>query len=62
MWGIWNSITKRFVFGIVEATKGRAEREFKRKVGKDTYYKWRYEARRIPPNWKNPKNALWTNS
>lgn len=46
---------KRFVFGIREETAAKAENVFFHKVGK-TAYKWRFEPRIIPENWKNPKN------
>lgn len=55
MWGIWNSVEKRFVFGIREETAAKADRAFFHKVGK-TAYKWRYEPRIIPNGWINPKN------
>ena len=55
MYGVWNTMTKRFVFGIAEETKGRASRALFHKIGRKAY-KWRYEVRKIPPNWKNPKN------
>ena len=55
MYGVWNAVQKRFVFGIVEETPGRAQRALFHKIGKGAY-KWRYEVRKIPPNWRNPKN------
>lgn len=58
MYGIWNGMTKRFVFGIRETTEARAWRAFVKRVGK-TSYKWRYEVRRIPEGWVNPPNPVW---
>lgn len=55
MYGIWNDVQKRFVFGIRTNTAEGAYRELKKRIGKD-YYKWRYSARPIPPGWLNPKN------
>lgn len=58
MYGIWNDIEKRFVFGINAPTKRAAWRQFTNAVGK-TAYKWRFEIRVIPPNFKNPKNPKY---
>ena len=55
MFGIWNDVEKRFVFGIREKTAEKAVNAFFHKVGK-TAYKWRFEPRFIPKNWVNPKN------
>jgi hypothetical protein len=55
MFGIWNGMEKRFVFGIREKTAEKAEQAFFRKAGK-TAYKWRFEVRVIPEGWINPKN------
>jgi len=55
MYGIWNDVEKRFVFGITETTKDAAWRKFVKRVGK-TSYKWRFEARAIPKGFSNPKN------
>lgn len=55
MYGIWNGVEKRFVFGIREPSAIKAEKAFFHKVGK-TAYKWRFEVREIPNNWVNPKN------
>jgi hypothetical protein len=55
MYGVWNGVERRFVFGIKEDTKKAAWRQFIRAVGK-TGYKWRFEVRPIPPGFKNPKN------
>lgn len=55
MYGIWNAVARRFVFGIREETKRAAWRKFVKTVG-PTSYKWRFEVRPIPPGFKNPKN------
>lgn len=54
-YGIWNGMTKRFVFGIAEDTKGRAWRAFC-KAAPDAARYWRYSVKAIPEGWKNPKN------
>ena len=54
-YGIWNSVQKRFVFGIKESSKKKAIKALENKVGIDVY-KWRYSIRTIPENWRNPKN------
>lgn len=58
VYGIWNGITKRFVFGIREDTKSKALAEFKKKAPGLWRY-WRYEVRKIPRNFKNPRNPLY---
>jgi hypothetical protein len=58
MYGIWNGMEKRFVFGIKKPTAKEALKEFRDKAGKASYC-WRYEARKIPENWKNPKNKAY---
>lgn len=55
MYGVWNAKQKRFVFGICETTAGRAQRALFHKIGKQAY-RWRYDVRKIPLNWKNPPN------
>ena len=59
MYGIWNTMQKRFAFGIAEETEGRASKALFHKIGKAAY-RWRYEVRKIPPNWKNPPNPNYT--
>lgn len=58
MYGVFNAVQKRFVFGIQEQTARAAERALFKRIGKDAY-KWRYEIRKIPANWHNPKNPNW---
>ena len=53
--GIWNGMTRRFVFGIRADTPGQARREAHRRMG-DNAYRWRYEVAIIPQGWKNPQN------
>lgn len=57
-WGIWNGVTKRFIFGLDEPTREKAEKAFIKKAGKAAY-KWRFTAKRIPADWVNPKNEKW---
>ena len=56
MFGIWNDVEKRFVFGIRKATAKEAEKAFFNKVGR-TARKWQFSVREIPDNWINPKNT-----
>jgi len=58
MYGIWNDIDKRFVFGISENTKSSALLKFS-KVNPKGRYCHRYNARKIPEGWKNPSNKLY---
>ncbi len=46
-YGIWNSESKTFVFGICEDTPMLAEARLFQKIGADAR-KWRFEARRLP--------------
>lgn len=56
-YGIWNSVTKRFVFGIREATPERAWQKFCR-IG-EVSFAWRYNTKEIPLGWENPPNPTW---
>jgi hypothetical protein len=58
MFGIWNNVEKRFVFGIRKATAKEAEKAFFSKMGR-TAHKWRFSVREIPDNWINPKNTRY---
>lgn len=55
-YGIWNTVTERFCFGIRTATKVDAYREFYEKANVQPGSLWKYEVKVIPKNWKNPKN------
>lgn len=46
-YGIYNTMTKEFQFGISAHTKGAAERKLFLKIGHDSK-KWRFEARKLP--------------
>ncbi len=46
-YGIWNTVTKRFQFGISEDTPMLAEARLYQKIGDDAK-KWRFEARELP--------------
>lgn len=61
MCGVWNNVTKRFVFGIREETRKKVLVEFKKKVPNLWRY-WRYEVREIPQHFKNPRNPLYSPS
>lgn len=45
-YGIYNTLSKKFVFGISEPSKKRASKALFNKIGKDSY-KWRFEVREI---------------
>lgn len=45
-YGIWNSITKKFVFGIKEDSPMLAEARLFYKIGDDAH-KWRFQAKII---------------
>jgi hypothetical protein len=45
-YGIWNTNTKKFVFGICETTPQAAKKKLFDKIGKDAY-KWRFEVRKL---------------
>lgn len=53
--GIWNGMTKRFVFGIRESTPRRAMRAAFDAMG-DNARRWRYDVAIIPQGWQNPPN------
>lgn len=55
VYGIWNTVDKRFVFGIKEDTADKAAKHFKSECRKLSYM-WRYEVKRIPDGWINPPN------
>lgn len=55
MYGIWNSVDKRFVFGIREATQDAAWKKFVGKAGK-TSYKWRFKIKKYPEGFRNKPN------
>lgn len=54
-YGIWNSITKRFVYGICETSPHKAVKKLWEKAGKGAYCH-RYGWKRIPNGWVNPPN------
>ncbi len=58
LYGVWNDMQKRFVFGIVETTLRWAQKALFRRIGKSAY-KWRYSIKKIPSNWRNPPNPNW---
>ena len=46
-YGIYNTSTKQFQFGICEDTPMLAEARLFQKIGDDAH-KWRFEAKRLP--------------
>ena len=59
-WGIFNSVEKRFVFGIDKPTKAEAWKEFGKKYPLK-YIPYRYDARRIPKKrrQRNEVSKMW---
>lgn len=55
MFGVWNDVQKRFVFGIKEPSAQKAWKALYKKIYKDAY-KYRYFIRVIPDGWVNPAN------
>lgn len=53
-YGVWNSVEKRFVFGIAAETPRKAERAFRKTCV--NWRQWRYEIKPIPEGFKNPRN------
>ena len=50
-YGIWNSVSKQFQFGICEDTPMLAEARLYQKIGDDAK-KWRFEPRPLPKDYK----------
>ena len=46
-WGIYNTVAKKFQFGICEDTPRLAEKKLFSKIGNDAR-KWRFEVRQLP--------------
>ncbi len=57
-YGVWNRMTKRFVFGISEPSKKKAFERF-RDLAYKASFKCRYEIKEIPIGFKNPKNHFY---
>lgn len=55
MYGVWNGLTKRFVYGVRELTKSAAQKKLRACAGKGAYC-WRYDVRPIPEGFVNPLN------
>jgi hypothetical protein len=49
VYGIWSSVSKRFLFGIRAETKQEALRLLREHIGYDSL-KYRFRAKRIPNN------------
>lgn len=47
LYGIWSTVSKKFVFGIKETSKTKARKQLFKEIGTDAY-KWRFEVRKIP--------------
>ncbi len=57
-YGVWNDMTKRFVFGLRDTNRARLVRRMFQVMGVAAY-RYRYEIRAIPPGWKNPRNPTY---
>lgn len=57
-WGIYNSVEKRFVYGIDKPTKADAVKEFRKKYPRK-YVPYRYYVRLIPKDWANKPNLFY---
>ena len=51
-YGVYNTCTNEFQFGICEPSKRKATEKLFKKIGKDAY-KWRFEVRQL--KYGNPK-------
>lgn len=60
-WGIYNNVTRRYVYGIDKPTKAEAWEEFLRKYP-CKYIPYRYNIRLIPKNWVNKPNPFYGTS
>lgn len=56
-YGIYNTCTKKFVFGIVADNPYKAKKLLFKKIGNDAR-KWRFEARLIPEHMLDDKGKL----
>lgn len=63
MYGVYNTVTKEFQFGISEPSPQEARTALFNRIGKDAF-KWRFEFRKIPDgvNVKERKNGVHTSS
>lgn len=57
-WGIWNTNTNRFCFGISAKDQAAAYAAFRRAAPKKVQHHRCYTVRPIPRDWKNPPNVL----
>jgi hypothetical protein len=46
MYGIYSTVSKKFVFGITESSKSKAIKALFNQIGSDAY-KWRFEVRKL---------------
>ena len=56
-YGIYNTVTKRFQFGICEDTPKLAEARLFQKIGEDAR-KWRFEPRPLPKEKENANEVV----
>ena len=54
MYGVYNTVSKEFQFGIRTETKEEALTKLVAKVGKDAY-KWRFEVKELPSGKKQKR-------
>lgn len=55
-WGIWNTNTRRFCYGIETRDQAGAYKAFNRIAPKQVRHHRCYTVRPIPPDWVNPPN------
>lgn len=56
-WGIWNTNTRRFCFGIQAKDRAAAYAAFNRKAPRQVRHHRCYSVRPIPRDWVNPPNV-----
>ena len=56
-WGVWNTNTKRFCFGIETRDKAAAYAAFNRAAPKQVRHHRCYVVKPIPKDWVNPPNV-----
>lgn len=60
MYGIYSTVSRKFVFGIQEPTKTKAWKALRKKIGNDSK-KWRFDVKKIPTSQTKRSNSIMTN-
>ena len=58
-WGIWNTNTRRFCYGIAAKDRAAAYAAFNRVAPKKVQHHRCYEVKPIPKEWINPPNVQY---